>query len=238
VLTDDYYKGAHYKSQFGERKNGRITDTYVRHVKISEVTKLQQVFQCVATQRTVLNDEKVVESTEFSYQKSIGNVNSYQIRVGLGLSVQERKVRIDEQNQESAERNTEPVQASWGIPDEQNREPTNRFRMGGGQRLREEGARERRSHGGRRSQGGYLDLDRGALDRRALQCGSELGRAGAGGRDARWTLEFGPPFDLQRLKPPAACANRVGQRSAHLPRRLGQKEQPANIHPLSQLAAP
>jgi len=34
---------------------------------------------------------------------------------------------------------------------------------------------------------------------------------------ARWTLEFGPPFDLQR---PPACWRVLGL-TAHLPRRLG-----------------
>ena len=116
------------------------------------------------------------------------------------------------------------VQASWGIPDEQNREPTNQTIS--------HGRRTPPTGGG----GGGSEIERGAvaagggskqvtwiwIEARSTAgeplCSAVVSRGG-GRRKARWTLELGPPppFDLQR---PPACWRVLGL-TAHLPRRLG-----------------
>ena len=115
------------------------------------------------------------------------------------------------------------VQASWGIPDEQNRESTNQTIShgrrtppaggGGGGSEIERGAV---AAGGGSKQVTWIWIEARSTGGEPL-CSAVLNRGGGRRKMARWTLEFGPPFDLQR---PPACWRVLGL-TAHLPRRLG-----------------
>ena len=118
------------------------------------------------------------------------------------------------------------VQASWGIPDEQNRESTNQTIShgrrtppagGGGGSEIERGAV---AAGGGSKQVTWIWIEARSTAGEPL-CSAVVSRGG-GRRKARRTLELGPPppFDLQRLR--ESCWRALGASSAHLPRRLGQ----------------